>query len=103
MEALINLVTSSLLVLPCVLMCLMVRLFEMPTTHTKVLPVGVRHTWLAIAHQASWSVAKRVLASASVMVLAARCRHIERVTANDSTNGELLLIGAPLLVILRVE
>ena len=38
------------------------------------------------------------------MVLAARCRHIERVTANDSTNGELLLIGASLLlVILRVE
>lgn len=37
------------------------------------------------------------------MVLAARCRHIEQVTANDSTNGELLLIDASLLVILRVK
>jgi len=100
MEALINLITSSLLMLVLVLM---VRLLKVPPAHTQVLAVRVRHARLPIAHEASRRVAECVLTSSPVVLLPACRGHVKGVPANDPSNRELLLLCAPLLVVVDLE
>ena len=61
---------------------------QVPPAHTQVLTVGVgRQAWLAIAHKASWSVAKRVGLGGSGEATSVR-RHVEGVgsTCTGSTH-----------------
>ena len=75
---------------------------QIPATHAQVLPVGVCDARLAVAQEASWRVAKRVLpwtaSTQMVPVVRARSRQIEGIVrAADPVDGELLLGDASLL------